>query len=100
MDEIFKRSLNPLSLNEFCDYIKDDIVILDTRNASDFAQKHIPKSISIGLEGQFAPWVGAIFPNLDKKIVLICSSGKEKETIKRLFLELDMIKSLDSLMEE
>ena len=84
MDEIFERSLNPLSLNEFCDYIEDDTVILDTRNASDFAQKHIPKSISIGLEGQFAPWVGAIFPNLDKKIALVCSLGKEKETIQRL----------------
>ncbi len=84
MDEIFKRSLKALNIDEFCSYLEKDIVVLDTRNAADFAKIHIPKSISIGLEGQFAPWVGSIFPNLDKKLVLICPIGKEKESVQRL----------------
>ena len=35
-------------------------IVLDVRHQSDFAKGHIPRSIFIGLDGSFAPWVGAL----------------------------------------
>lgn len=37
-----------------------DALVLDVRHQDDFAKGHIPKSIFIGLDGGFAPWVGAL----------------------------------------
>ncbi len=84
IDEVMHRSLKSLSIEEFKSHQLNDAVVLDTRTAVDFAKTHIPGSISIGLEGQFAPWVGAIFPNLNKKLILICPENKEEQTIQRL----------------
>ena len=59
-------------------------MILDTRTASDFAEGHIPGSLFVGLEGQFAPWVGAVIPDIKQRLVLISPVGKEEETVRRL----------------
>jgi len=59
-------------------------LILDVRNEEDFALGHIPKSIFIGLHGQFAPWVGALIIDIKQPILLVTPKGKENETIKRL----------------
>ena len=59
-------------------------VVLDTRNPSDFGSGFIPNSINIGLNGQFAPWVGALIPDLRQEILLITEAGKEEETVIRL----------------
>jgi rhodanese-related sulfurtransferase len=50
----------------------------------EFSKEFIPNSISIGLEGQFAPWVGALITDVKQEILLITESGKEEETVKRL----------------
>lgn len=60
-----------------------DAVILDVREADDWAEAHIPGSINIGLEGQFAPWVGAMIPT-DSNLLLVTPKGVENETIMRL----------------
>ncbi|MBM3452120.1 MAG: MBL fold metallo-hydrolase [Bacteroidetes bacterium] len=85
-DSILKRGLNALSIQTFETILNDsdDIVVLDTRNASDFAKGFIPRCISIGLEGQFAPWVGTLIPDVKQKIVVVTEIGKEEETIRRL----------------
>ena len=36
---------------------KIDTVILDVRHQDDFAKGHVPRSIFIGIDGDFAPWV-------------------------------------------
>lgn len=59
-------------------------VVLDTRDAQDFAAGFIPNAINIGLNGQFAPWVGALIPDLRQEILLITEAGKEEETVIRL----------------
>ncbi|WP_420146798.1 MBL fold metallo-hydrolase [Spirosoma sp.] len=59
-------------------------LLLDVRNAADFAQGFIPNSINIGLNGQFAPWVGALIPDLTQPIALITPVGQEGETVLRL----------------
>ncbi len=84
-ETVLNRGMKALSLSEFEELKKDsEVLLLDTRTASDFANSFIPGSISIGLEGQFAPWVGALIPDINQKIVLVTDQDKIEETIKRL----------------
>ena len=59
-------------------------LILDTRKPDDFAKGFIPGSIFIGLDGQFAPWVGALITDLKTPILVIADEGKEEEAVLRL----------------
>jgi glyoxylase-like metal-dependent hydrolase (beta-lactamase superfamily II)/rhodanese-related sulfurtransferase len=59
-------------------------LILDTRAAQDFAKGFIPNSINIGIDGNFAPWVGAMIPDIKQQILLVTDEGKELEVITRL----------------
>ena len=61
-----------------------DALILDVRHQDDFSNGHIPKSIFIGIDGQFAPWVGALILDSKQPILLITPQGRENETITRL----------------
>jgi len=59
-------------------------LILDVRHENDFVKGHIPRSIFIGLNGDFAPWVGALIADVKQPILLVAPIGKEKEAIIRL----------------
>jgi hydroxyacylglutathione hydrolase len=61
-----------------------DALILDVRHQDDFEKGHIPKSIFIGIDGGFAPWVGALILDIKQPILLVTPEGREEETIKRL----------------
>jgi glyoxylase-like metal-dependent hydrolase (beta-lactamase superfamily II)/rhodanese-related sulfurtransferase len=61
-----------------------DALILDVRHQDDFEKGHIPKSIFIGIDGQFAPWVGALIIDYKQPILLVTPLGREEEAIKRL----------------
>lgn len=62
----------------------DDALILDVRDADSFGQAHIPGAIFIGVDGGFAPWVGALITDINQPIVLVTPEGREQETITRL----------------
>ena len=59
-------------------------VILDVRDKADFCKSFVPNSIFIGLDGTFAPWVGALIPDLKQPILIIAPKGRNRETVKRL----------------
>lgn len=59
-------------------------LILDTRKPEDFAKGFIPNSINIGIDGGFAPWVGALVPDLKHNILLVTEPGREEEVVTRL----------------
>jgi hydroxyacylglutathione hydrolase len=59
-------------------------LILDTRNDKEFARGFIPNSINIGLNGDFAPWVGAMIVDVKQPILLITDDKKEEEAVTRL----------------
>jgi glyoxylase-like metal-dependent hydrolase (beta-lactamase superfamily II)/rhodanese-related sulfurtransferase len=61
-----------------------DVVILDVRHQDDYTKGHIPKSIFIGIDGDFAPWVGALIPDIKQPILLVTPLGREEESIIRL----------------
>ncbi|MDO1449263.1 MBL fold metallo-hydrolase [Rhodocytophaga aerolata] len=58
-------------------------LILDTRKAGEFAKGFVPNAINIGLDGSFAPWVGALIP-MEQQILLITDEGREEEAVTRL----------------
>lgn len=61
-----------------------DALLLDTRDANAFAKAHIPNSINIGIDGNFAPWVGALITDIKQAILIIADEGREQEVITRL----------------
>jgi len=58
--------------------------MLDVRHQNDFVKGHIPKSVFIGLDGGFAPWVGALIGDVSQPLLIIAPEGREEETITRL----------------
>ncbi|MBL7765727.1 MAG: MBL fold metallo-hydrolase [Chitinophagaceae bacterium] len=82
LDAIIKKGLQPISVSEL-KKMKDDVILLDTRKATVFTQGFIPGSVSIGLEGRFAEWAGALLP-FHEKLVMITDPGQEEETLIRL----------------
>ncbi|MCR9064966.1 MAG: rhodanese-like domain-containing protein [Cytophagales bacterium] len=85
IDEVMERGAQALSPAAFEAAANETgAVVLDTRNPQDFAKGFVPNSINIGLNGQFAPWVGALIPDLRQEILLITEEGKEEETVIRL----------------
>jgi hydroxyacylglutathione hydrolase len=84
-DAVVKHGLKPLSPADFESTAQySAALILDTRDPEEFAKAFIPSSINIGLNGQFAPWVGSLITDLKQAILLVCEKGKEQETITRL----------------
>ena len=59
-------------------------VVLDVRHQDDYVKGHIPRSIFIGLNGDFAPWVGALIADVEQPILLVTPEGKEEEAVTRL----------------
>ncbi len=59
-------------------------LILDVRHQDEFAKGHIPQSIFIGIDGGFAPWVGAMVGNVAQPLLLVTPEGREEETVTRL----------------
>ena len=57
---------------------------MDVRKAADFSKAFIPNSINIGIDGQFAPWVGALISDLKQVILIVADKGREEETVLRL----------------
>ena len=85
LDSILERARIPISAQDFEDLAnKTGAIILDVRNQLDFMQGHIPNSIFIGIDGGFAPWVGALIKDVKQPILLVAPTNREAEVIMRL----------------
>jgi hydroxyacylglutathione hydrolase len=85
MDEVMERGIQALSPRAFEVAANEtDALMLDTRDAQHFSEGFIPNAINIGIDGNFAPWVGALIPDVKQKILLITDKDREKEVITRL----------------
>ena len=76
------KGLSPVEFKNIAQ--SHDALILDTRNADDFAKGHIPGSINIGVDGQFAPWVGAMIGDVNQEILLVTPENRAEEVTLRL----------------
>lgn len=85
IDEVLHKGTQALSPAEFEAAANDThALLLDTRSAEDFARGFIPNSINIGVDGNFAPWVGALIPDIKQPILLIADEGRAEEIVTRL----------------
>lgn len=84
-DEVLEKGNVALSPEKFEAVVNSEgALMLDVRDPNEFVKGHVPNSISIGLDGSFAVWVGTLIPELNQPIVLITDEGKEEETVTRL----------------
>ncbi|MCO6487312.1 MAG: MBL fold metallo-hydrolase [Phaeodactylibacter sp.] len=85
LDEVLERGLNPLSVRAFkAAWAEEEALVIDTRHQDEFARGFIPGSVFIGIDDNFAMWVGALITDLQKPILFVVEPGREKEVITRL----------------
>ncbi|MDM9631173.1 MBL fold metallo-hydrolase [Robiginitalea aurantiaca] len=85
IDQVLERGTKALSPDAFEVAANETgAVVLDVRSEDDFAKGHIPRSIFIGLDGSFAPWVGALVADTAQPILLVVPEGREEEAVTRL----------------
>ena len=84
-DKVLSQGMTALSIEEFEAIAEQSgALLLDTRANGDFAKGFVPQSINIGLNGDFAPWVGVMIVDVKQPILLITDLAKEEETVTRL----------------
>lgn len=84
-DKVMDKAQNPLSPKAFDVAANEtEAVVLDVRQQSEFIKGHIPRSIFIGIDGNFAPWVGALIVDVTQPILLVTPKGREEEVVTRL----------------
>lgn len=85
IDTVLERGNHALSPAEFEVAANEtDALILDTRHQQTFCKGFIPNSIFIGIDGSFAPWVGALIKDIKQQILIVADEGREKEVVTRL----------------
>jgi rhodanese-related sulfurtransferase len=84
-ETVFNNGMKAINATEF-EVVAEETgaLILDTRTNADFALGYIPQSINIGINGDFAPWVGALIGDVKQPIILVTELGMEEETVTRL----------------
>ncbi len=85
IDQVLTRGTQALDPEQF-ELVANETgaIVLDVRNEKDFVEAHVPRSIFIGLDGSFAPWVGALIMDVKQPILLVAPKGREEEAITRL----------------
>ncbi|WP_138434456.1 MBL fold metallo-hydrolase [Winogradskyella algicola] len=84
-DKVMDKAQNPLSPKAFEAAANEtEAIVLDVRHQSEFVIGHIPRSVFIGIDGNFAPWVGALIVDVTQPILLVAPKGREEEVITRL----------------
>ncbi len=85
IDEVLEKGSVPLDVETFEALANHEgALVLDTRSKTAFAKEHIPNAIFIGIDGSFAPWVGALITDLKQPIVFVADEGREEEVVLRL----------------
>jgi len=84
-DEVLEQGAVALTVDTFENIVEQEgALVIDTRHQDQFKDGFIPNSIFIGLDGSFAPWVGALIPDLQQPIVFLAEAGREEEVVTRL----------------
>ncbi|WP_378187649.1 rhodanese-like domain-containing protein [Aquimarina sp. W85] len=85
IDQVIKRGTTALTPDAFETMANEtNAIVLDVRHQVDYNKGHIPRSIFIGIDGGFAPWVGALIADVEQPILLVTPEGRVEETITRL----------------
>lgn len=83
--DVLERGTMALSPDDFEAIVNDTgAIVLDVRAEDEFVKGHVPRAIFIGLNGDFAPWVGALIADVQQPILLVSPEGRAEETVTRL----------------
>ncbi|MEM9390385.1 MAG: MBL fold metallo-hydrolase [Bacteroidota bacterium] len=84
-DQVLEKGSVALNVETFESMANHEgALVLDTRSPKQFAAAHVPNSIFIGIDGSFAPWVGALINDLNQPMIFIAPEGREEEVVTRL----------------
>jgi hydroxyacylglutathione hydrolase len=83
LDHVLEDEVKPLGLDAVLDLVKKGAQVLDVRDPSEFASRHLAGSVNIGLGGQYATWAGTVLDR-ERPIVIIATPGREGEAALRL----------------
>jgi len=85
LDTVMERGNKALSVEEF-ELVANEThaLVLDTRDPEVFAKGFIPNSINIGIDSNFAMWVGEMIADIKQEILIVAEPGREEEAIIRL----------------
>jgi len=85
LQDVKKRAMVPLSVEAFEAVANEtNALLLDVRDAEVFAKGFVPNSINIGLNGNFAQWVGEMIRDVKQEILLIADENQIEEAVIRL----------------
>jgi len=85
IDDILKTGTIALTIDTFKAMVDSEgAMIIDTRHQTSFTKEHIPGSIFFGIDGGFAPWVGALVSDINQPIIIVADEGREEEVVTRL----------------
>lgn len=85
IDAVLQRGVVARSTVEFDQIANEqEALILDLRPEAEFVKGFIPNSIFIGIDGQFASWVGTLITDLNQPLLLVTPEGREEEAVTRL----------------
>ncbi|HEX4875117.1 MAG TPA: rhodanese-like domain-containing protein, partial [Chitinophagaceae bacterium] len=85
IDDVIARGKRPLSAKEFqAVWESTEAIVIDTRQKEAYAAGHIPGSIFIGIDDNFAPWVGTLVTDLKQPVLFFADEGREEEVVIRL----------------
>lgn len=85
IEVVRQRGLQALSVRAFkAAWEEEHALVLDTRHQDEFSDAHIPGSVFIGIDDNFAPWVGALITDLQTPILIVCNEGRQLEVVDRL----------------
>jgi hydroxyacylglutathione hydrolase len=73
IDTILHTGTTPLDAPTFKEYSeRNDILVIDTRNKESYTEEGtVPGAWYIGVDGNFAPWVGTLVKDINQKIIFI-----------------------------
>lgn len=84
-ETVLNNGMREINASEFESVVENSgAIILDTRKNLEFYKGYIPQSINIGIDGDFAPWVGALIADVKQPIIIVTEIGQEEETVTRL----------------
>lgn len=84
-ETVLQNGMKAILVNDFEAKVEETgALILDTRKNVDFAKGFIPQSINIGIDGDFAPWVGALIADVKQPIILVTEKDQEEESVTRI----------------
>lgn len=76
IDDIMHKGTTPLDPPTFKEMSeRKDILVIDTRSKESYTEEGtVPGAWFIGLDGSFAPWVGALIKDIKQKIIFIAEN--------------------------